>query len=80
MSDLIDRQALLKHLEEKSGMNTPLWLVETINEMPSLEKELNKYMTLIDDKIEELKKKEYWEKLNESLSHSIQQLIDHGYI
>lgn len=37
MNDLISRQALLKRLEEKSGMNTPEWLVETINEEPGIE-------------------------------------------
>lgn len=37
MNDLISRQALLKRLEEKSGMNTPEWLVETINEEPALD-------------------------------------------
>ena len=36
MDDLISRQGLLKRLEEKSGMNTPEWLVETINEEPGL--------------------------------------------
>ena len=36
MSDLISRQELLKHLEEKSGMNIPEWLMETINEMPAV--------------------------------------------
>lgn len=34
MSNLISRQALLKKLEEESGMNTPEWLVDAINEMP----------------------------------------------
>jgi len=37
MNDLISRQGLLKRLEEKSGMNTPEWLVETINEEPGIE-------------------------------------------
>ena len=37
MGDLISRQGLLKRLEEKSGMNTPEWLVETINEEPGIE-------------------------------------------
>ena len=37
MNDLIRRQGLLKRLEEKSGMNTPEWLVETINEEPGIE-------------------------------------------
>jgi len=37
MNDLISRQGLLKHLEEKSGMNTPELLVETINEEPGIE-------------------------------------------
>ena len=39
MNDLISRQGLLKRLEEKSGMNTPEWLVETINEEPGIEVE-----------------------------------------
>ena len=37
MDDLISRQGLLKRLEKKSGMNTPEWLVETINEEPGIE-------------------------------------------
>ena len=32
---LINADALLKRLEEKSGMNTPQWLVDVINEMPT---------------------------------------------
>lgn len=37
MNDLISRQGLLKRLEEKSGMNTPEWLVKIINEQPGIE-------------------------------------------
>ena len=37
MNDLISRLGLLKRLEEKSGMNTPEWLAETINEEPGIE-------------------------------------------
>lgn len=36
MSDLINRQEFLKHLEEKNGMNIPEWLMETINETPAV--------------------------------------------
>lgn len=34
---MIDRQELIKHIEEKSGMNIPEWLRETIEEMPEKE-------------------------------------------
>lgn len=39
-TDTISRRGLLKYLEEKSGMNTPDWLRETIEEMPDAQPEI----------------------------------------
>ena len=37
MNDTISRQGLLNRLEEVTGMNTPQWLVDVINETPSVQ-------------------------------------------